>query len=223
MIGRDAQQVLVKHGSTYIRVHPCNLQLKNHNREIDIPPNSETENGPTESDRNTEVANIPFQTVKVLYDDETENNVLEVDNGNNSVTELDKNASSQNDANSFYSGQEQPKVKDFVEYQVLGSGENIKAQIISRAGKTSGKYSDWFNTRNIDDNSISTIDWTTVEKWKLFSQEEVLVCYHNELPQFEIMNAKLEELDKWKSHNVYDLVDKDYYSFITRKQSRYFK
>ena len=27
VIGRDGQQVLVKHGSRYIRVHPCNLLL----------------------------------------------------------------------------------------------------------------------------------------------------------------------------------------------------
>ena len=27
VIGQDGQQVLVKHASSYVRVHPCNLQL----------------------------------------------------------------------------------------------------------------------------------------------------------------------------------------------------
>ena len=29
VIGPDGQQVMIKHGSTYVRVHPCNIQLKN--------------------------------------------------------------------------------------------------------------------------------------------------------------------------------------------------
>ena len=29
VIGQDGQQVLVNYGSRYIRVHPCNLQLRN--------------------------------------------------------------------------------------------------------------------------------------------------------------------------------------------------
>ena len=29
VIGQDGQQVMIKHGSTYERVHPCNIQLKN--------------------------------------------------------------------------------------------------------------------------------------------------------------------------------------------------
>ena len=31
VIGQDGQQVLVKHGLRCIRVHPCNLQLRNNN------------------------------------------------------------------------------------------------------------------------------------------------------------------------------------------------
>ena len=30
VIGQDGQHVLVKHASTYIRVHPCKLQMVNH-------------------------------------------------------------------------------------------------------------------------------------------------------------------------------------------------
>lgn len=31
VIGSDGQQVLVKHGSNYIKVHPCNVQWKSYN------------------------------------------------------------------------------------------------------------------------------------------------------------------------------------------------
>ena len=35
VIGQDGQQVLVKHGSTFVRVHPCNLQLVNNTQMTD--------------------------------------------------------------------------------------------------------------------------------------------------------------------------------------------
>ena len=49
------------------------------------------------------------------------------------------------------------KIKDFVEYKVLGSNGS-KALIIKRAGKVSGKYSDWYNIKNANDDTISSID-----------------------------------------------------------------
>ena len=63
--------MLVKHGSRYIRVHPCNLQLRNKNlyqnkdwfpSDIDLS-NSSLEKGPN-------VATDNFQIVKVLFDNE---------------------------------------------------------------------------------------------------------------------------------------------------------
>ena len=39
VLGQDGQQVLVKHGSTYIRVHPCRLQLASQSRQQEINSN----------------------------------------------------------------------------------------------------------------------------------------------------------------------------------------
>ena len=47
----------------------------------------------------------------------------------------------------YHNNQNHLKVKDFVEYKILGSNEFQKAQIIRRAGKVSGKYSDWYTLR----------------------------------------------------------------------------
>ena len=83
-----------------------------------------------------------------------------------------------------------------------------KAQIIKRAGKVSGKYSDWYNIKNVNDDTISSIDWKSLDKWKQYSQEDALInSLVNNFSDFDIANTKLDELNKWKTHKVYDAVD----------------
>ena len=43
MIGQDSQQVLLKHGGTYIRVHPCRLLLERKYLSEEIAPSSSVE------------------------------------------------------------------------------------------------------------------------------------------------------------------------------------
>ena len=70
-----------------------------------------------------------------------------------------------------HNNQKDPKSKDSVEYKILGSNDFQKIQIIKRAGKVSGKYSDWYIIKNLNDDTISSIDWKSVKKWKQYSQE----------------------------------------------------
>ena len=42
VIGQDGQQILIKHGSTYVRVHPCRIQLKHNELQVNSSPNSNT-------------------------------------------------------------------------------------------------------------------------------------------------------------------------------------
>ena len=69
--------------------------------------------------------------------------------------------------------------------------------------------------QDLDDGSISNIDWNSVEKWKPFTQEEVLLASHKNHLDFEITTAKLDELKKWENHNVYDIVDNENQKFVT--------
>ena len=62
------------------------------------------------------------------------------------------------------------KLKDFVEYKILGFNDFQNAQIIKRAGKVSGKYSNWYNIiKNLYDDGFTSIDWERVDKWKQYS------------------------------------------------------
>ena len=115
----------------------------------------------------------------------------------------------------MFDNKKHPKIKEYVQYKLFGSDDVSKSQILSRASKVSGKYSNWFNIRNIDNNTIASIDWQNVEKWKPISSEEVLVSSHKDLSNFDFSTAKLEELQKWKGHNAYEIVDNENQEFIT--------
>ena len=71
-----------------------------------------------------------------------------------------------------------------------------------KGSKVSGKYSDWYNIKNVNDNTISSIDWKSVDKWKQYTQEEALsIHWLTIFSDFDITNAILDEL-KWKTQSL---------------------
>lgn len=75
--------------------------------------------------------------------------------------------------------------------------------IISRAGKESGKYKYKLDIKNIDTDSLSNIDFSSVKNWK-YLEEEVLIC---NVPEFSnnigIFDSKMNELQNGNDHEVY--------------------
>ena len=161
-IGRDGQQVLVKHGSRYIGVHLCNLQLRSNLYENKDSFPSDTDSSTSSLEKGP---SYDFQNVKVLFDNEKMggngnmfgNEVIcpidrESDKNENifnseDVTDIidiqqntDQSTSIQYE-DCYHNNQKHPKVKDFVEYKIFWSNDFQKAQIIKRVGKVSGKYS----------------------------------------------------------------------------------
>ena len=94
-----------------------------------------------------------------------------------------------------------------MEYQTPNSSEWAKVQVISRAGKVTGKYRNHFNICNIANNSISCVDWDKdIHRWKYVeNNEEVLIGEHM-TDDCEVLDAKHEELGKWKANKVYEPV-----------------
>ena len=71
VIGQDGQQVLVKHGLRYIRVHPCNLQLQNNNlHENKYLFPSDIDSSTSHFKKGSNIVTDNFQNVKVLFDNE---------------------------------------------------------------------------------------------------------------------------------------------------------
>ena len=76
--------------------------------------------------------------------------------------------------------------------------------IISRAGKASGKNKYWFNVKDLEDDTVKSVDFENIRSWKNLN-EEVLLCKNE---TFEVVEAKLRELENWKN-NVYNAVEDD--------------
>ena len=54
-----------------------------------------------------------------------------------------------------------------------------------------------------------------MDRWKQYSQAKILINSSvNNFSEFDITNAKLDELNKWKTHKVYDIVDNGNEKFI---------
>ena len=192
VIGQDGQQVLVKHGGSYVRVHPCRLLLEQaafgqpmvdnqDEEELINVQQSQTETN-FESDEDDKVAsddpvneqameseNEEFdnlmsqqrtkeQTNEDLgqLENETETNVA-MEQASNQITE--NSEQSQVSDKIIFSRRSVPKVKTYLEYQKSHSSEQTKVQVISRAGKVTGKYRNHFNICNIVNNSIICVDW----------------------------------------------------------------
>ena len=107
----------------------------------------------------------------------------------------------------YYNNQKHLKVKNLFEFKILGSNDFQKAEIIKRASKYQADIQ-IVNINNLNYDVISNIDWKSVDKWNQYSQEKVLINSSvNNFSDFNITNTKLDELNKWKTHKIYDTVD----------------
>ena len=241
VIGQDGQQVLVKHGGSYVRVHPSHLLLEQvafgqpmvdgqgEEEAIRVQQVASQTDKNFESDEDEKVESADLLNEQVmelenegldhlmnqqsneqnnedlrLLENETETSVG-MKQDSNQVTEDSEQSQAQNKI--IFSRQSIPKVKTYLEYQTPNSSEWAKVQVISRAGKVTGKYRNHFNIRNITNNSISCVDWDKdIHRWKYVeNNEEVLVGEHM-IDDCEVLDAKLEELGEWKANKVYEPV-----------------
>ena len=203
VIGQDGQQVLVKHGPTYVRVHPCRLMLENQasqkKKDISVVDNSEVQdNDNNESDDDT------------IFPQEREGTErVDQDIHQNIPNEI---------AEAIHPPRDQTLKKGiYVRVQLPGNEDWTSVKLASRAGKSTGNYSKCWNTEN-EAGEKQYIDFDQVD-WEIKAGEntntnmycECLDEYQlNEVFQSvcdeNIVQAKQTELSDWKDHQVYDEV-----------------
>ena len=91
---------------------------------------------------------------------------------------------------------EKPKLKQHVEIRV-NDGKS------SRRSKSTGKYSNWYNIQNLNDNSLKCINWGNLKEWRLNQIQVKLYSNDEQDDQFEFLQTKLLELSKRKENKVY--------------------
>ena len=109
---------------------------------------------------------------------------------------------------------ELPKNNQCVKYRLSNENEWANVKILKRAGKASGKYHNWLNVRNLDNEREFSIDWDQVSEWKPI-EYEVFLGECTDTDKFE--DAKQKELNNWKLMKVYSEVENQGQPFISVK------
>ena len=225
VIGQDGQQVLVKHGSVYVRVHPCRLMLEKSEVQGNLPRHQEDVT-------NQDAPEIPRQlTQGEDSDSDDEDDTQETTPTNNveqqnEENDIDRSEIEQMPDDVVQKNVTLPKPKQKVKYLPKDDTNWKTVEVISRAGKVNGKYRHWLNVQN-QDNTVECIDWKNgVQEWHLNesnedevngtngeiiedSQETETVFYSlngiDADPNL-LIESKEKELANWKRNNVYQEV-----------------
>ena len=101
-----------------------------------------------------------------------------------------------------------PRVNQKVKYLPSGGDAWEEAIILSRAGKATGKYRNFLNIKVTDEEQPKCIDWQhDVTDWEELCEQnaEVLVLFER-FDDEAVTAAQKQELDNWKSNDVYQEV-----------------
>ncbi|XP_066911985.1 uncharacterized protein [Clytia hemisphaerica] len=224
VIGQDGQQVLVKHGSVYVRVHPCRLMLEKSEVQYNPPRNQEDVPNP-------DAPSTPRQLPQGVDSDSDDDDTQEITPTNNVEQQTEENGIARSVAGQMQDSVVQknvtlPKPKQKVKYLPRDDTNWKTVEVISRAGKANGKYKHWLNIKN-EDNTVECIDWkNSVQEWHPNessdeeangingaiiedSQEAETVFYSvngMDVDPVLLNESKEKELANWRRNNVYQEV-----------------
>ena len=237
VIGQESQQVLVKHRSTYVRMHPCRLRLKteaidstvdvdiedvkdpihpatNQNEDKNLVDDDDDEED--EGDKVNDTDDLQDKNKEVTMEELNEDH----ENANSEapskeVQEKNKISTTRRDTMTVKKEIKIPKVKDVIQFKTKEGWKT--GTMHSRAGKATGKYGNWVNIVN-EDGSIHSLDWSNVEKWNTIESntQEVLIAMNNNNKD-EIQMAKEKELANWIENKVFTEVPANDQSCISTK------
>ena len=176
VLGQDGQQVLVKHGGSYVRVHPCRLQIIDTNNQISSCESTEQLDQET-TEKLTSATKPLTTTYEVESSDEDE---PLTGNSNDAASDTSKTIPAPNSyrnddptlplpmhtSNDVLS-QIRPKMN--IKFKT-DSNDCNSATTVSRAGKATGKYPHWWNIQT-HDGTTTAVDLSEVKDLEIFTSE----------------------------------------------------
>ena len=104
-----------------------------------------------------------------------------------------------------------------IKYKLPESKEWEDAQVMGHAGKATWKNKWWFNDQNLNGNVCISVNFENL-LWK-YCEEEVLMSPVANQP-YDVMEAKLKELDNLRRHNTFvEVEDEDQHRLDESKTS----
>lgn len=223
VLGQDGKVVFVRHGSVYVRVHPCRLLRLE--KELDRPPvnDSKPQIQGKKDHENLQTRSGDADTLSQPVEEEDDSSdipqtVLD-DREEGEPTQVQNQADQRR---GIRSTQALPKVKQNITYLPTGGSEWIECEVVQRSGKATGKYRKWFYVKEKGDSSVlKELDFDNdVEDWKVVetnsgetdeagTSEEANVVFiplhRHDDPEVRV--AKDEELASWKKFQVYEEIE----------------
>ena len=190
VIGKDGKVNLLRHGGNVVRAHICRVKGCQ-DREVD------NAKGQKENENRIEVvqnAKSEEKSTGIMIDDSDEDDTEE-----ESVEECDRVPQEHQEVGNVI-----PRVGRRYEVSLKDTNERMNIKVLSRAGKSSGKYRNCFNYRNEENGDESWIDFELdVTEMREIEDEEVMITYSDE----KVMEAKRKELKSWIDNGVFEEVE----------------
>ena len=187
VIGQDGSVVFVRHGGMLVRVHKCRLRLCN------SPLQDKTPNETPETSETSDSQNYNGETSDDEEFTETSEVVTRKDPIPNPIASI--------------------KPGNIIRYNQKGNDDQIQAEIISRAGKATGKNKNWFNVKikkpenlegeemSVDLGKVSDLN-VTEPPIGAMEQDTIMMVESGDFDE-----AKKRELDSWKQNNVFTEIE----------------
>ena len=207
VIGRDGKQVLVKHGGIYVRVHSCrlsqapkdSLELLGHQEE-EIPV---LRSDPTRAGRDC----VPASASNFYPPEEDEGAAVSSSSNNEASEQTEDHDINDEEVATPQAevSQIKPKVGLRMQGVHTGTGELFSGKIISRAGKSTGKYKNCFNVKSDVDGELKWVNFDNdFSTWKVTEEDEnMLILFSSDV----ITEAKEKEVANWVQNEVYEEVE----------------
>ena len=185
VVFQDGKVVFVRHGGVFVRVSPNRLQKVNSN----LTEEEEKEVEHSMADKTDENKG---------NEDLEEPNTISEDIPASEPERMDRQNIQQNRITL--------KPNDSIQYKMQNTGEWIKAKVLGRAGKATGKNKHWYNIQEDTTKEKKSVNLEQVQ-WELINDDETvnLVMKQNSASD-ETTAAKLVELQKLNQFHTYEEV-----------------
>ena len=241
VIGKDGQQVLVKHGGMYIRVHPCRLQ---HCCEESIPIDNSRPNNERSLNHNKRLLhrkdNSNNEDPSVKASDEFSDTCLGTSDTSGMSTNESNPSVSEQDVDEWIrvnNKKDLPKVDTMIECKFPNQDYNVKCKILSKAGKSSTANWHYLNVQEDDGDgkccSFKGVLWKSIVDEREEGQvneereegqvndereEESREIFFGDVTESSVYElAKMEEIEKWRLFKTFkEVPDNGQKSISTR-------
>ena len=220
VLGQDGQQILIKHSSYYVRVHPCRVKLINcQHSDIQLDNTNHTEQKEKsllDLDTSTTAQYNKNQKDNALFSDEsdvdfeTQIQPQTTQSNEDPIEEQPNNLNNQAKKTTQRKPSQIPiKVKPKINIRFQDKSNNwVNAKILSRAGKVGGKHDGWFNIET-PDGTRRSVNLKDIKDIEMNDNNDKTPTSTNLFHSNDdaVLQAKEKELTSWKSQEVYREVE----------------